>query len=661
MPQVTYGGKHGETLQLEVDPELVAVRTRSGGGLQEGPVAGPEAALVSDLDLVLAFPDSGVQVFRRTADRGPTIPEIKDQLSQSPETRFAGSVLADPTSGEPVLYTENVFVKFLDDVDPEACRRVLAEFGLTIKDQPAWATNSFFASAPEGVGQEVFAIAAQLLERPDVEFAHPELIRRAARRGVFAQQWHLATTTINGRTVAASANVAAAHAVTEGAGVTIAIIDDGCDMDHEEFAGPGKIRAPRDVTGNDDNPRPGAGDNHGTACAGVACADGKFGASGVAPKANLMPIRLMSGLGSQQEANSFVWAADHGADVISCSWGPADGRWFEPNDPQHNVRVPLPDSTRLAIDHAVNTGRAGKGCVILFAAGNGNESVDLDGYASYPKVMAVAAVNDRGLRSVYSDKGAALSCSFPSNDFAFTAENRPAPLTPGIWTTDVSGRAGYNPGNSQASGDLRGNYTNAFGGTSSASPGAAGVAALVLSRNPNLRWQEVRSVLERSCERIDLQGGQWDANGHSPRYGFGRLNALAAVELATPQPSNRLIISREFDEPVKDFATTRVTLDVTEPRTLADVKVSVDIRHTFIGDLVVTLLPPAAAGLPVVLHQRTGGRTQDLRRAFDRTDIPGLGTLAGAKAEGSWSLEVRDEAVRDVGGIAGFGLELTFE
>jgi subtilisin family serine protease len=53
-------------------------------------------------------------------------------------------------------------------------------------------------------------------------------------------------------------------------------------------------------------------------------------------------------------------------------------------------------------------GRAGKGCVVLFAAGNGNESVDLDGYASYDKVLAVAACNDRGRRSVYSDKGAAV-------------------------------------------------------------------------------------------------------------------------------------------------------------------------------------------------------------------------------------------------------------
>jgi subtilisin family serine protease len=237
-----------------------------------------------------------------------------------------------------------------------------------------------------------------------------------------------------------------------------------------------------------------------------------------------MPIRLQSGLGSQREADAFKWAADHGADVISCSWGPEDGRWFNTNDPLHRQNVPLPASTRLAIDHVTSNGRGGKGCVVLFAAGNGNESVDNDGYASNPKVIAVAACNDRGKRSVYSDFGNAVWCAFPSNDFGHPPFNQPEPLTPGIWTTDRGGRNGYNVGRTN-DGDPAGNFTNSFGGTSSACPGAAGVAALVLSVNPQLRWQEVKDVLKRACERIDPQGGQYDANGHSAKYGFGRLNA----------------------------------------------------------------------------------------------------------------------------------------
>jgi subtilisin family serine protease len=251
--------------------------------------------------------------------------------------------------------------------------------------------------------------------------------------------------------------------LSQGEDVIIAVIDDGMDLNHDEFSGSGKIVSPRDVTRRTNVPTPGPGDNHGTACAGVACASGLHGASGVAPKANLMPIRLRSGLGSQAEADAFVWAADHEASVISCSWGPPDGRWWDPTDPRHHQVVPLPDSTRLAIDHAINNGRNGKGCVICWAAGNGNESVENDGYASYDKVISVAACSDRGDRSVYSDVGASNWCCFPSNNFRDNGS--PAPLTPGIWTTDRSGTVGYNESPSPA-----GDFTEGFGGTSSACP-----------------------------------------------------------------------------------------------------------------------------------------------------------------------------------------------
>lgn len=275
-----------------------------------------------------------------------------------------------------------------------------------------------------------------------------------------------------------------------------------------------------------DDPRPSEGDNHGTGCSGVACAAGAHGASGVAPKARLMPIRLVSGLGSQDEADALVWAADNGADVISCSWGPTDGKWWEPDDPMHDHVAPLPDSTRLAIDYAVRQGRDGKGCVITWAAGNGGESVDNDGYASYDKVVAVAACNDTGTRCIYSDFGDAVWCCFPSNDF----RDRET-LTPGIWTTDRSGPEGYNPG-SESLGDQDGNYTNSFGGTSSACPGVAGVAALVLARNPDLEWEEVKHVLRRASVPIDRAGGDYDEQGHSELYGFGRVDARAAVDEA---------------------------------------------------------------------------------------------------------------------------------
>jgi Subtilase family len=526
MPEVRYGGGNGKTVQLEVDPDLVAVRVRRGGSLREGPVSPPEAGLLDEMETVLSFPEVSVEVYRRRDRASRSMEEVRRQLNESPSTRFAGRVLVDQHSREPILYTENLFVKFRDDKSRDQSLAVLREVGLTVKRELPYATNAFFVAAPEGTGQKIFDITDELLRREDVEYCHAELVRRLGRRTIFPQQWHLKATTVGSQWVSASANVEAAHTIAEGDGVTIAVIDTGIDIDHEEFSSLDKIIAPWDASANDTNPRPNSrAEKHGTACAGVACGEGRFGASGVAPRAKLMPLRMISQLGSQAEADAFFWAAENGADVISCSWGPPCGAWFDPEDPLHTTEFPLPDSTRLAIDYAVTNGRGGLGCVVFFAAGNGNESVDNDGYSSYEKVLAVAASNDRNKRSVYSDFGEAVFCAFPSQDFEFPEEGRPAPLTPGIWTTDRMGKVGYSADN----------YTNSFGGTSSACPGAAGVAALILSSNEALHWEEVKDILRLSCDRIDQEDGQYDEEGHSPFYGYGRLNAEKAARSARGQ------------------------------------------------------------------------------------------------------------------------------
>jgi subtilisin family serine protease len=655
-----YGGKAGAPHSLEESDAFLAVRTFSRASVvapaafETAPVSREARAALGEMEPVLQLPEAGVEVFQARPERPAR--DVRDRaravLKEEPAIRFAGRVLVDPRGQRPVLYTENLFVKFQRDLKVAACREILARYELTIKRRLAYARNAFFVAAPEDTGQAVFEIAQRLLQEEAVEYSHPELVREARSRGAFPQQWHLKRTTFGGKAINAHASVEVAWALSDGTGTVIAVIDTGIDIDHEEFRGAGKIVAPRDATLGTEDPRPRNRENHGTGCAGVACGGGQFGASGVAPGARLMPIRLQSGLGSQQEADAFAWAADHGADVISCSWGPADGDWWDPSDPVHNQVVPLPDSTRLAMDYAIRTGRNGKGCVILFAAGNGNESVANDGYASHNQVIAVAACNDTGKRSAYSDFGPAVWCAFPSND------GEPA-LTPGIWTTDRMGALGYNPGRESA-GDTAGNYTNAFGGTSSACPGAAGVAALVLARNPDLRWDEVRDVLKRCCDRIDEEGGNFDADGHSPFYGYGRLNAKKAVDLASPsQPTPIVTRSIRQDVAIRDFKTARLRLPVADEKALKSIKVTVEIDHTYIGDLVVTVLPPEKMGVaPIVLHNREGRETDNLRTSYDAVNIPALAGCVGKKPSGMWTLEVADKAAQDVGKVRAFTLEL---
>lgn len=662
MPTVHFGGKDEPAHQLEKSDDMIAVRTLSRRSVRAaaGTVPTPSAGEVDDGELVVAFPEAGVEVYRVPTEKR-SLEDRKLALRAARDVRFAGGVLIDPASGDPVIYTENLFVKFRDAADPDDCKAVLQEAGLTIKRELEFAVNSYFVAVPEGTGVEVFDVAETLLKRDDVEYCHPELVRERAMRAIFPQQWHLKATTIGGVAINAHANVEAAQEITMGDGTTIAVIDNGADLDHPEFARPGKIVAPRDVTRRSDDPRPQFGDeNHGTACSGVACAAGVVGASGVAPRARLMPIRLASGLGSINEADAFRWAADNGADVISCSWGPVDGRWFNPNDPRHNQVVPLPASTRMAMEYATTRGRGGKGCVILFAAGNGNETVDNDGYASAEFVVAVAACNDRGKRSVYSDFGTAVWCAFPSNDLGHIPFGVPDPLTPGIWTTDRVGSAGYNPGDPR-DGDAAGLFANDFGGTSSACPGAAGVAALVLSVNPDLGWREVKELLKRSCDRIDPQGGAYGSDGRSNLYGFGRLNARTAVELARPQPRNGVNVSRTFDAPIPDLQTVAFTLEVADATVVESLAVSVDLKHTFIGDLVITLIPPPASGNGRIrLHNRAGGNTKNLARTFNASTTPALRGFRGKSCKGTWTLQVQDAAAQDEGVLHTFSLQLTF-
>ncbi|MEM9450017.1 MAG: S8 family serine peptidase [Cyanobacteria bacterium P01_E01_bin.6] len=540
-----YGGQDGTTQNLVVSDDCFVVRTADNLEIEDAVESPSAKTLLPQLETITAHREAGVFVVKPHV-QAENSTEARDRarqiLKQENNIRFAGRVLADADSGLSAVYTENFFIKFHDHIDKQTCEAILQKYQLTVKKQLHYAKHAYFVGAPEGTGLDIFQIAENLLNEPAVELCHPELIRDNRRRRLPPpQQWHLRKTTLDGLSIDAYVNVEDAWKTTQGEGITIAVIDDGVDIDHPEFKQLDKIVYPRDVTLGVDDPRPKDPhpeykDNHGTACAGVACASGTDQAFGVAPAAKLMPIRFVSGLGSQAETDAFIWAVDQGADIISCSWGPPDGPWWDPGNPGHQQVVSLPDSTRLAIDYAVTHGRNGKGCVITWAAGNGNESVDNDGYARYDKVIAVAACNDSNRRSIYSDYGQAIWCTFPSSDFGYPPLNHPKPKTSGIWTTDRFGANGYNSGmlnpDAEAPGDEHGHYTETFGGTSSACPGVAGIAALILAANSDLRWDEVKTILRQAAVKIDEVGGNYDEDGHSPFYGYGRPDPAQAVAIA---------------------------------------------------------------------------------------------------------------------------------
>lgn len=539
MVEVNFGKQHDRPFVLQKNRQLLAVRSHAGTPLAQTLCCKSAHTALEGCELLMHIEDADVQVFK--------LPEHSDTshrkalLRELPDVRFAGSVLVEPVTQEPVLYTENVFLKFVDSLKATECMVILEELGLMIKQQVPYATNAFFVHHPGTHGIDICTLTGKWLERDEVEYCHPELLRQGQRRAIHANQWHLKKTTVTYQVeIDASANVEDAHKLAQGEGIVIAVIDDAFDIDHPEFSGEGKVVGAKnfDRRNAKGGPRPlNALERHGTAAAGVACANGQDGASGVAPKASLMPLKLTKPLGARAEADAFFWAADQGADVISCSWGPAEGHWADPADPRHTQVFPLAASTRLAIEYAATKGRNGKGCVIFFGAGNGNECADNDGYASHPEIIAVGACNDQNRRSAYSDYGKSVWCCFPSGDQQHPDPKfKPAtsiPQTRGIRTTDLSAKfvAATLPA-----------YTEAFSGTSSACPGAAGIAALVLGVNPELDRTAVRQILADCCDKIghpdDGPLGQYDKNGHSHYYGHGRLNALRAVQLALELKAN---------------------------------------------------------------------------------------------------------------------------
>jgi subtilisin family serine protease len=553
MKSFKYGGKDGRKFNLVEAKDLVVVRTNEDADLRSMDLSESSRALAEGMLPVLSFPEANVTVYRVITTRGndnvlKTRNAIRKSLNQEENVQFAGRTLVDQQTGEIVVYTENIFVKFKDEITEETCKEIIESLRLTIKDRYGFAKNAYFLQSGEGTGMKVFELAEKLLAMPEVETCHPELITEKQVKFIHPMQWHLHKTTISGREIDQHVQAEEAWLYTKGEGVTIAIIDNGVEAAHEAFSVAGKIAGQRNTLTRVNDARPVSpfsnNGNHGTACAGVACANASNGTKGVAPEAKVMAL-VCGSLGSMSEAVAFEWAVDNGADIISCSWGPPDGPWWLPSDPAHARSYMLPDSTRYALDYAATQGRGGKGCLIFWAAGNGNESVDLDGYAAHEKVIAVAACNDSGRRSIYSDYGNAIWCCFPSNDFGYTSLHHPKPLTPGIWTADISGSGGRNRGGTfgrvDPSEDTTGHYTATFGGTSSACPGAAGVAALILSINPDLKGEQVRDMLKNACDKIDSDFGNYNASGHSPFYGYGRLNSAKAVQLAretlSPKPT----------------------------------------------------------------------------------------------------------------------------
>jgi len=228
--------------------------------------------------------------------------------------------------------------------------------------------------------------------------------------------------------------------------VVIAILDTGCDLNHEDLSAKYvPVADRRDSVAGTNTPEDDWG--HGTCCAGIAAAESNDnqGVAGVAWNCRIMPIRMMQNVYIVFESrivDAINWARIHGAHVISMSF-----KWDGPH---------ATADTALLNAHGAN--------IVLVAASGNDAPTQPANTIRYPAnhalVLAVGASDQTDQRCVWD----ALQASQFGPDLDVVA--------PGIstWTTDRSGLAvGYNT-TGVAEGDAAGNYYNSFGGTSGATP-----------------------------------------------------------------------------------------------------------------------------------------------------------------------------------------------
>ena len=466
------------------------------------------------------------------------------------------------------------------------------------------------------------------LEASEIESFSPMIEKKQQPRLLpsdteFGSQWHLSNTgQTSGGVVGEDVNVTAAWDVYTGRDVIISVIDDGLDHNHSDISPHYSSLYSYDWCDNDTDPTPSPWNGHGTAVAGVAAAVGDNGldVTGVAFDATIAGSTLIAcWAGDATEADALSYESDD-IDIYTNSWGPADdGQTLEAPGPL----------TLAAFESDAYSGRDGLGNLITWAAGNGlgsDDNSNYDGYANSRFTIAVTAISHNGEQSYYAEPGANILVAAHSNGAG-----------EGITTTDITGSGGYNGS---------GNITHSFGGTSSATPLAAGVIALMLDANENLTWRDVQHVLVNSARMNDPTDNSWIVNGGghdvSHKYGFGAVDAGAAVAVAenwsnVGEEMNATYgpYSPATDIPDDSTAWTEFTTVVTDEYSLESVDVVVDISHTARGDLDIVLVSPSGTESWLAESRNDNGNHYSdwMFSTVQHWDESSLGT---------WTLKIRD-------------------
>ena len=472
------------------------------------------------------------------------------------------------------------YVKLKEERDTILLRQMAEQTESIIIEQDAFMPLWFVLSATSTSNYNALELSNIFCESGLFQSAEPDLMPEnllgCANDTLFSDQWGLKNTGQYEGTKGIDIRACDAWQLSTGAGVVVAVVDQGIELNHPDLVANTDSLLSYD-TENRTSPSIVRG-NHGTACAGIvgAVQNNTIGISGVAPNCQLMSVS--NGIGQttnvrQNFAAGINWAWKKGADVISNSWA---------HDALKGEYI------TNAIDSAVTCGRNGLGCVVVFCTQNWNSSVVYP--ASLSKVIAVGAISQCGTRKRSMNDPVGVSCDgelwWGSNYGDELDVVAPGVL---ISTTDGQGTSGYNPyealhfvaggdGTLVSSDYSDQDYTVWFWGTSAATPHVAGVAALILSINPNLTGKQVRNIIESTCRKINEYDSKSNPSGYiytdnptirpndtwNEEVGYGLVNAYDAVLCATTTNfSNQTVASDTTINACIDITIQNVTVNAT--------------------------------------------------------------------------------------------------
>lgn len=469
--QDSYYYCHGERIPLGENPGKVACISLKSASVSTPAVSG--MALVNSVSDVY----SSVRVY----ELPPSSPGVR-----SVSARFPASVSLQACyiaeDGFELIPSGHINVKLKSESDYPLLLSTASQNGCEVIGQNEFMPLWYSLRMVPGKVRNSVDIANAIYETGRFESSFPSFMFDALDISYdpdVIYQWGLYNPEYEGIDI----SISEAWEYATGVGIRIAIVDEGVELTHKDLMDNIYPSSYDMSTGT--SPSKVYGD-HGTHCAGIAAAVRNNGiqVAGVAPDAKIMSasidfentLDVISKL-----ADGINWAWKNGADVISCSW-----------------KSPRNELIGEAIDNAVTKGREGKGCVFVKSAGNESGPITFPGDYS-ADVLAVTNMTIDGTINYRSCYGPNMLVAAPGTDILST---------------------------------IRENRTARYSGTSMAAPHVAGLAALILERNPALTAKRVREIIARNAKKVGnvpytetKTYGKWNE-----KYGYGLIDAFNSVK-----------------------------------------------------------------------------------------------------------------------------------